>query len=190
MKPNVYADISLRANTGLLIPVLAGRVVEALHPAMARHPGCFALAFPYAKQGPTTTPGHHVRVFATDRTLLEGALDIIECETLRECVHAGRIRDVPADWAGNFVAYERFRIPSRRGKGTPEQMSKRQRIRHKRLAQARDLPFVKVHSKSTGQLAVLTFTTLIAPNKGLSGQPDAYGLSRPQATVWLPFIER
>lgn len=188
MKPNVYTDVRLRAGTGFLIPVLAGQVVQTLHTVIARHPNQFALAFPKSKGGELPTPGQCIRVFATDLAFLEGLINALEDSPFFSATVIEKVRDVPENWAGPWVSYERFRIPSRRGKGTPEQLSKRQRLRHKRLEESRTLPFLKIHSGSTGQRVVLTFSTRTSSNCDGGGEPDAYGLSRPETTVWLPLI--
>jgi CRISPR-associated endoribonuclease Cas6/Csy4 subtype I-F len=189
MKPEAYVDIELRAGMGVTIPVLAGQVVQALHPGFQQSPGQFALAFPDLKVGETPTPGHRVRVFALSRAGLETLLDGLETPSRKDWLHVGRIRAVPQDWGGSWVAYERFRIPSRQGKGTPAQQEKRARLRRQRFGAARSLAFLKVHSASTGQLAVVTFHCRRQEKPGEAGLSDGYGLSRPSSQVWLPALE-
>ena len=191
MKPKVHMDLALQPGMGVTIPVLAGLAIQSIHGVLARHPGSVALWFPKMKAGENPTPGFSLRLFAETGEDLERAVLALRQPRYADLVKLGPVQAVPDAWAGPWVICERFRIPSRKGKGNAEQMQKRQRIRMKRLAEARQLPFVRVRSGSTGQAVTLTLTSRqapSAPNPG--GDPDSYGLSRPQSQVWLPKLEQ
>lgn len=189
MMPNVWMDVRLRPGMGVTVPVLAGLAVQAAHGVMARHPDTVALLFPKMISGQNPTPGFCIRLFAQDVAAITAVAEAVCCPALAGCMEPGGVQRVSTPWSGSIVCCERFRIPARAGRGTPAQLEKRQRLRHKRLAEARMLPFLRVYSASTQQTVTLTLRQGKSTGAELGGCPDAYGLSRPSHTVWLPDLD-
>ena len=189
MKPDHYADIILRSDAGVTIPVIAAQVMRVLHTCFQARPDTYALAFPEMKFGEDPKLGRVLRLFAGSQSEVEHALDQVENDDrLKPFALIGRIRQVPADYDGGWVTYQRYRIPARRGK-SPTHQEKRLRLRAKKLDEARLLPYLILKSTSTQQ----TFSLIIEQQKHVlalsrDGTPDVYGLSRKEAPVFLPTL--
>jgi len=189
MRPEHYVDIVLRGGAGVTVPVLAGKTMQVLHGVYARTPGRFATALPAMKHGEAPTPGHIVRVFSESGDDLDRLADAVEgVRNLRAFLTVARIKRVPDDTDPRMEEYRRFRIPSRKGK-SPEHQEKRMRLRLRRVTESQEMPYVMLHSGSTGQ-SFSMFVLRVSPSEpGTIGEPDSYGLSRSTVHVPLPVIQ-
>ncbi len=187
MQPDYYCNLELRSYAGASVPVIASKVMEALHPVFAEHTATYALALPYWKSGAAPTPGHTLRLFAAERDALNWIMDQLEQQVpLCNYLVTGRIRRAPQDWEGDWTTFQRFRIPARQGKSEAHQ-AKRLKLRAKRLAEAQRLPYFRLRSRSTQQSFALTVQkNLHSGIETAGGQPDSYGLSRSESPVFLP----
>jgi CRISPR-associated endoribonuclease Cas6/Csy4 subtype I-F len=187
MQPDYYADLTLRSAAGVTVPVIASAVMQILHSVFTENPNRYALAFPAMKMGDAPTPGHILRLFSESRDEIETASDRIEQNTrLSPFVITGRIRRTPEQYEGEWVEYQRYRVPARRGK-SEEHQEKRLRLRAKRLEEARNLPYFLLSSASTQQSFSIMIQQHIYPSRiEPTGSTDSYGLSRKEAPLLLP----
>lgn len=184
MQPLIYTDLRILAGGSDqrrpgADPRATGLVFGALHQQFRRQPGQYAVAFP-------SRHGHLalIRVFAEGRPQLDQLVAAVATAgSVRDYAHIGYPQWVPADYAGPWLQYRRYRIPTRkadRHEGAP--------LRARRLAaaDARNLPYLLVRSGSTGQAFGLRFEVI--PGAAQSGecQPDGYGLARASAPFSLP----
>lgn len=203
MRPKHYCDIGLLAGMGIEVPILASEVMAALHVAMARSPGTYALDFPQMRvavkgRGATdfnqATPGAVIRIFAETKEAIDEIADYLEgTPRVSGYINVGRSRSVPDGFAGPYVACVRYRIPSANTarQTTDARKEKQLRIRENRLNTLRMLPWIGVVSASNGQAFRLTMqreTVRSLPTDTAQGAPDGYGLSRTSSVVYLPAI--
>lgn len=181
MKPAAYFDITAKSREDRGTLAVVNRLMSILHGAIRQMPGRFALAFPQARQGGRRHPGRLIRVFAESREVLDDLVAAIEAhQVVRESAHLGYARSVPADFAGPWREYRRYRIPSRK--------SRLKRARSMRIEAADEMPYFRLTSRSNEQGFSLYLA--VQPGRGPGDcQPDSYGLSvatRPFALPDLP----
>jgi CRISPR-associated endoribonuclease Cas6/Csy4 subtype I-F len=174
MRPDYFLDIEARLTGSVgekgaaALPVVT-RLLQALHKLFDSYPGRFAVAFPRMRTGDTRHPGNLVRVFAETRA----DLDIIAAglagnHRILGYVRFGAPREVPQDFAGEWIEYRRYRIPNRG--------SRLEKCRDYRLTDSQRLPYLRLASASNGH----AFSLHIEPRQGertMSCEPNGYGLS-------------
>lgn len=125
------------------------------------------------------------RVFSDSNDALQRLVDIINKHwTIRDYSVVGTPTAVPIAKITGWQSFRRFRIPTNkmeRSKLSHDNMP----LRERRLALAKDLPYLKVASKSTGQFFTLTIDVIDMDNAG-EGLPDGYGLARASQPFALP----
>lgn len=178
MNAQHYVDFNLGPRPS---PANAALAMKVLHGVFSSHPGQYALALPdYPRSFP------RLRIFAASR----GDLDqlVAATETHRTLSMIGRFaypKTVPEDFAGPWISYRRYRIPSRKSERNPDGNLRLRRIQ---AADSSELPYFTLQSQSNRQawrLYVQAQTVAAAE----PAQPDAYGLasaSRPFALPLLP----
>lgn len=127
------------------------------------------------------------RVFSDSSEALQRLVDSISQHwKIRDYSVVGTPTAVPVAKITGWQSYRRFRIPTakmERSKLSHANLP----LRERRLATAKDLPFLKVASKSTGQTFTLTIETVPMDNTG-DGLPDGYGLARASQAFALPIF--
>lgn len=186
MQPDFYLDLeprSVRAGPGL--PVWAGQVMQVLHGVFRQSPGMYALALPNRRN-------HFLclRIFAGSRDALDQLAGVLAGKPGLN-LQLGRTYPVPADHAGSWSSYRRYRIPTRKAERLPQGMVRQRRIME---ADAAGLPFFQLRSVSNGAHFGLRVQILegAAANTGACA-PDSYGLavsSRPFSLPDLPYASR
>lgn len=178
MKARHYVDFTLGPRPS---PTSAALAMKVLHGVFSSHPGQYALALPdYPRSFP------RLRVFAASREDLDQL--VAATETHRTLGAIGRFaypKAVPEDFAGPWISYRRYRIPSRRSERNPDSNLRLRRIQ---AADRSELPYFTLHSQSNGQAWRLYVEARTVPATE-PAQPDAYGLastSRPFALPRLP----
>lgn len=198
MTPNFYIDVKVRAMPELQtgdrkrqsIGDVLSKTVQLVHAFMTRQKLKMAVAFPDAVVGDQRAPGKTVRVFAEFEQDLENLANDFEICEFAETVHLLRIKTVPADFAGPFVEYRRFRI-RRYEDGS-------NLAREEQIQRSRFLPAIMFTSKSNGQPFTMFFD-VIARNSAVvectakyvsnAGEgPNGYGLSTPDRPFALPSL--
>lgn len=194
MKPLWYCDalpLMVGGDTGASGPILRGHMLALLHGLFARKPGYFALAFPPATVWKT-------------RSLLTGALRIFapHCEELdwlaenlnpipwfRDYARLIYPRQIPANFKGAWARYARFRVPSL--SSDRHENTEHGRLRQRRMAEANapDVAYFILHSKTTGQRFSLSVKReKSAPFQG-DCQPNSYGFSVTTRPFSLPELQ-
>lgn len=125
------------------------------------------------------------RVFASSSEALQRLVDTINQNwKIRDYSVVGTPTTVPTAKITGWQSYRRFRIPTakmERSKLSDDNVP----LRERRLASAKDLPYLKVTSKSTGQTFTLTIDIVPMQNAD-EGLPDGYGLARASQPFALP----
>lgn len=182
MEPRHYVDVQLGPRPS---PITAALALKSLHGVFSLHEGKYALALPdYPRSFP------RLRVFAASREALDQLVTAIETHPgyTDGFAKVGRFsypKAVPDDFAGPWVSYRRYRIPSRKAERKPEGNLRLRRIQ---TADAAELPYFGLRSQSNGQTWRLYVEAQPAATAG-HAEPDAYGLaaqSRPFALPRLP----
>lgn len=127
------------------------------------------------------------RVFACDANALQRLVDAISGNwKVRDYSVVGTPTPIPTDKITGWQSFRRFRIPTT--KMERNQLSHdKQPLRERRLAAAKDLPYLNVLSKSTGQSFTLTIEIIPMESAG-EGLPDGYGLARTSQPFALPIF--
>ena len=127
------------------------------------------------------------RVFSDSSEALQRLVDSISQHwKVLDYSVVGTPTPVPTAKITGWQSYRRFRIPTAKMERT--QLSDNNvPLRERRLATAKDLPYLKVASKSTGQVFTLTIDIVPMENAG-DGVPDGYGLARASQPFALPIF--
>jgi CRISPR-associated endoribonuclease Cas6/Csy4 subtype I-F len=170
---------------------LAKEVIKSLHQHLADHPGTVAAAFPKARSGDKRSVGNVIRLFSDDSAALDTLADRIESrKALRDLISVGRTREVPGD-PKSWVAYTRFRLPSRKRqkKDTDQYFERRCRLRAEKAAMLDKLPSIFMRSSTNMDNEYgLGIEVMVSgsPDLSVTGQLNGYGLSSRSQPVWLP----
>lgn len=125
------------------------------------------------------------RVFSSSPQALQRLVDTIgQNWKIRDYSVVGTPTPVPTAKITGWQSFRRFRIPTAKMERTKLSHDNLP-LRERRLATAKDLPFLKVASKSTGQTFTLTIEIVPMDNAG-DGLPDGYGLARASQAFALP----
>ena len=179
MRPLWFLQLRAASDGTVAAPVVRTQMLLRLHPIFREQPGRFAIALP-------PSPGS-LRVFSHDRNALTdlasslGTLPWWRDYTAHEPVTA-----VSVDFAGPWVSYRRFRIPTLRS--DRHVGSQHGQLRARRLASAtsRRLDYFVVQSRSTGQRFALTVERFPEVSGECVFAPNSYGLSSSASPLALP----
>lgn len=165
------------------------RVMRILHSAFSRAPGRHALSLPsYA----TRNPFGVLRIFSESESVQATFADYVYGALRTEKVIIGYPASVPADFAGPFAVYARFRVPARNSLRDAQDL---RRVTRMREAESRRLPYFRAESHSNGNafsifIERLDWTSERQDQDGDKAieraMTDAYGLSRTTRQVPLP----
>lgn len=224
MQPNWFVDIEVRgagnqlAAHSIALPVMTrllyilhgifksydperGMIQANNHEMVKETHNPYAIALPFMKEGSdqfTAYPGHVIRVFASNETLLKDLIEQLrpdenspQTEISRRLlgyigINATKQVDV-TDQSGNWLAYRRFRIPNKKSVFTG--------ARAKRLEEAKQWPYFCLKSQSQQTIFSLHVEKIpIDKNQRAAYAeddfyPDYYGLSSKQRIVYLPDIK-
>lgn len=177
MEARCYVDISFERQAS---PLAAALVLRALHGVFRHSPGRYALALPDYPRGFT-----RLRVFAETRDDLDRLVTATDGHPgLAEHGRFGYPKNVAADFAGPWISYRRYRIPSRKAERKPEGSLRLRRIQ---AADEADLPYFPLRSESTGQTWRLYVEACEVPHVG-TVEPDSYGLALSSRPFGLPAL--
>lgn len=186
MIPAHYVDLELLGGadtTDSPAVVLRSQAFQKLHGVFAKHPGEFALALPERGLGA-------LRVFASTREVLDTLAGVLDGDRwFRAYTRLGYPRAVPADFAGRWVAFARYRIPTVRSDRNAVDGISALRDRRLREAGRRRLDYFNVHSRSNGSRFSLTVERVEQDGLPREGVPDSYGLSTRGRLFALPEID-
>ena len=171
-----YVDIQLGPRPS---PIMAAQALRALHGVFALHPGQYALALPdYPRSFP------RLRVFAASREALDQLVSATEthpafAEGADKIARFAYPKAVPDAFAGPWLSYRRYRIPSRKAERKPDGNLRLRRIQ---TADEARLLYFPLRSESNGHTWRL-YVEARPADSGDEASPDAYGL----ATTTRPF---
>ncbi len=186
MKPNFFVEITARSSVttggGRSTAASMAHLLQVVHGARMSRGIHFAVALPCMRQGENPYPGNMMRVFASQESDLALLLyDINANELLNGRVNAGKLHVVPADFAGPWVEYRRFRIPGRK--------SRTQETRARRMQIGDERPYLRLASKSTRSVHSVRIEEVRHASNPVDGKdfvPDCYGLSVSTRRFALP----
>lgn len=176
-----YLPLKQLATDGAEVPApaIASRLFGVLHGAFRQMPGKYAIAIPQSGFA-------SLRVFAQSKEDL-GLLCMAVAghHVLRDYYRMDNAVQVPCDFAGTWVSYRRFRIPSESADRNIR--SDGSTLTQRRMAQARQerLVFFDTHSQTSGQRFSLHVQSIAADGPGLFC-PDSYGLASVERPFALP----
>lgn len=177
MKPRCYVDITIGRQAH---PLAAASVLRALHGVFRRHPGRYALALPDYPRGFT-----RLRVFTETREELDSLVDATEAHpSVAEYGRFGYPKTVADDFAGPWISYRRYRIPTRKAERQPDGSLRLRRIQE---ADEARLPYFPLRSESNGQTWRLYVESREVDACG-TVEPDSYGLAIATRPFGLPAL--
>lgn len=190
MQPKHYFDIDVNAasaDTGMTAPMLRGRLLSFLHPLFTQNLHTYALAIPLAAGAGCTSGGGRLRVFASSREHLDTlAASLSALPWVRDYARLSYPCTVPDGFAGPWVRFRRYRVPSLAS--DRREGEERGKLRQKRMesAQAQGLDYFILSSQSTKQ----GFSLLVMRESGTAQhedcQPNSYGLCTTQNLFSVP----
>ena len=162
-------------------PILLARLLKILHGVFCEKPETFAIALP--RQG-----FFSIRVFSREREALDSLAKAAQSHWfVRDYTRLGYPVSVPADYAGAWMTYRRFRIPSAKSdrNAVPGQLTLGQR----RSAQAQKDGLIYLISDSQSNQQRFSLFVKSEPATGAGDfRPNAYGLSSLERAFALPDI--
>jgi len=183
MHASAYLDIRVHggADTDLQPAVLRGRLLGILHGCFRQLTPRFAIALPSQR--------NELRVFATERAHFDSLVDALHTHRwIRDYAHIGYPREVPTDFAGPWIGYRRFRVPT--VNSDRHAQDGRSALRERRLleAQQRGLEYFHLHSASTQQRFVLAVETVPHAEPGTHFSPNSFGFGSTDNPCVLPHL--
>lgn len=183
MYPRAYLDIEVIAgqDSGLSAPVLRGRLMAILHGCFRQIPDRYAIALPEGQQ--------KIRVFASARADFDALVEALQPNRwMRDYARIGYPREVPDDFAGPWVAYRRYRIPTVRSDRNAAGGISALRDRRIRYARQQGLEYFHARSQGTEQSFVLTVERIVLDGPTGECKPNSYGLGSATNTFGVPFL--
>jgi hypothetical protein len=181
MKANAYLDLETvgAADSGLSPPLMRSRLLSILHGVFEQQPGRFAIAL-------THNLGT-LRLFASARSDFDRLVEAISPHPwIRDYARIGYPREVPGDYAGPWIAFRRYRIPTVKSDRNATDGVSALRDRRIDEAQTKRMQHFRLRSRSNSQTFTLTVEQVPCKTGGLDFTPDGYGLSTTTNTFGLP----
>ncbi|MCU4414461.1 type I-F CRISPR-associated endoribonuclease Cas6/Csy4 [Acinetobacter sp. WU_MDCI_Axc73] len=201
MDANYYLDIRVLESsddTDLKLGHIRNQIYTVLHGAFRKLPAHYALAvemsdklknkqeyFEKKHDRPAKPNFDILRVFAEKQDDLDQLIEAIKGHwKIRDYTVLGTAIAVPTAKISGWKSYRRFRIPTKNAERT-QLSEKKEPLRDRRLKTAKDMPYFKVLSQSTGQGFTVTIDIQESEHAG-QGLPDSYGLARQESPFALP----
>lgn len=166
MKANSFIDFESIGEGGQQHAVLSS-AYKVLHGVFGGSGGKYAVAFPGARNGKKRrSVGGVIRVFAGSSADIYALLEKVkEHHVMRDYMRVSMPRDVPTDFSGEWVSWQRIRVQRREGVN-----------RDKAIERATSSPYFEIKS-SSGDVFALRFTANKALPKKEDFIPNSYGLA-------------
>lgn len=160
-------------------PILLARLMSILHGVFRSKPETFAIALP--ARGFSS-----LRVFARDRADLDFLAGAIQSNWfIRDYTRLGYPVSVPADYAGPWVSYRRYRIPAVKSDRNAEPGQPTLGQRRSAQAEKDGLVYLISHSESNQQKFSLYVQSVAGDGPG-EFKPNSYGLASSERVFALP----
>ena len=173
-----YFDICFHASEEMQDQVFINEGVALLHGMPQMNNREIAIGFPRHNKDAI---GSTIRVYAPEIESVKSLKNILRKELVfRDYATIGNIKTIRSSATDKWIAYCRFRIPSKASDRNNTQLHER------RKDEAQSMPYVFVNSNSTKRSFMLRIKILSTeePKEGFS--PNAYGLGSVANPVWLP----
>lgn len=179
--PFYFLDMHVLTQDEMPLVEVRNTVYSRLHDIFADAPKhSFAVAFPELRD---KFLGEHIRIFAKNEAIISQLhQQLCSHFFFRDYTKLTEIQQVPEDFDGPFVSYQRFRVPNKNASANHAER------RQRRLRQAKQLPFLKVRSNSTKKEFLLP---ILAKSIGVADvqqnfKPNGYGIGSSENIVSLP----
>ena len=204
MQAEFYLDLRVLPtgdDTDLQLEQVRNQIFTVLHGCFRQIPDTFALALVRSdskamqdiaeqRNQPKARRSFAVydilRIFAAQKTSLQLLRQILQAHwKIRDYSQLGEVTPVPT--SVSWKSFRRFRIPTLKAERNLSYNVDHQikSLHERRLEQAKNLPYLRVKSQSTGQQFTVVIDIQQAENAG-TGQPDGYGLARASQPFALP----
>jgi len=184
-----YIDITVIPDPETSAPQLMSALYEKLHLALVRDRiDSIGVSFPHYSVIPKTL-GHILRLHSAEAVLRSlQATDWLK--GMRDHVHITAITEVPHNALHRVIRRKQFktsaeRLRRRRMRRTGETEHDVKKRIPKTVEQIPTLPYVQLHSRSTGQSFHLYIAMRETQSCGVSGTFTAYGLSTHATIPWF-----
>lgn len=167
MKAKCYVDFSVVGDDAdnPQYAVLS-RIYRVIHGVFGGSNGSYAVAFPKAKTGKARSVGNVIRVFASSVSDIYALLEKIRTHhVLRDYARISMPQDVPDNFAGEWVSWQRIRVQKRAGIN-----------REATIIRATKSPYFDILS-SSGHGFALRVCKVKSPPQTDDFIPNSYGLS-------------
>ena len=168
MKANYYIDFSaIEGGEDMPLHAALLKAYQVLHGAFGNSGGKYAVAFPEAKNGAVRrSVGGVIRVFAESSADIYQLLEKVRGHhVMRDYVRMSAVKDVPVDFAGEWVSWQRVRVQRRDGVN-----------RTKTVDRAAKTPFFEIRS-SAGHVFALRIAAIKSRPQTTDFTPNSYGLA-------------
>ncbi|CAM9154527.1 type I-F CRISPR-associated endoribonuclease Cas6/Csy4 [Acinetobacter bereziniae] len=201
MDANYYLDIRVLESsddTDLKLGHIRNQIYTVIHGAFRKLPAHYALAVEISdklkakqemfekKHGHSAKPNFDIlRIFTEKQDELDQLIEAIKGHwKIRDYAVLSGVLAVPTAKISAWKSYRRFRIPTLKAERTQLTIASTP-LRDRRLKTAKDMPYFKVISQSTGQGFTIIIDIQDSENAGY-GMPDSYGLARKESPLALP----
>ena len=198
MQAHYYLDIRVIGDEGITIKAVRNQVFAVIHGAFASLKHDYALALVASDklnaQLEKLAKSRHnepkfdfdiFRIFANDEQVLQALIDAIQGHfSIRDYTVFSPPIAIPTAKIKGWKSYRRFRIPTKKAERR-HLSDDNEPLRSRRLKQAKNMPFLQVKSRRTGQGYTVIVDIQDSPDAG-HGTPDGYGLARQSQPFALP----
>jgi len=175
-----YFEINLIPIEDMAMGALLNQVVHRLHKMPGMNEKRYALTFPNVKG---QALGSTLRIFGRDTGAVQSLYDGLSLQYFfRDYSNVGAIKSIEMDYSGTWIAFSRFRIPSKKSDRNNSGLHER------RFREAQAMPFLHVKSTSTKREFIMRVK--VTRQKRMQGafEPNSYGFGSIDNPVWLPDI--
>lgn len=166
MKARCFVDFEAIADPDTPGHAVLSRAYRVLHGAFGGSAGKYAIAFPGARNGRSRSVGNVIRVFANSSAELYALLEKVRVHhVLRDYVRISMPQDVPVDFSGGWVSWQRIRVQKKEGVN-----------RVATIKRASDSPYFEIMSSSANSFP-LRIQKVKADPQLADFTPNSYGLS-------------
>lgn len=189
MMPKMYIDIEVLSHgdtVDMNPPMLRGQLLAKLHPLFSAAPHCYAISLPLLRAG---TARGVVRVFATCRDDLDALVaQLMLMPWMRDYARVEYPVVVPEDFAGPWVAFCRYRVPTLKADRKAGDAYGTLRQRRMDTMRQEGMDYFILHSKTTGQRFTLAVQKCAGSAPSADCLPNSYGLCSKHNFFCVPDI--
>jgi len=184
-----YVDLAIVPTPETSAPQLMSALYERLHLALVRNRmDDIGVSFPHYSVVPKTL-GHVLRIHGTESALC-ALMATNWLKGVRDHLHMTAIMATPHDASHRIIKRKQFktsveRLRRRRMRRKTESEERAAQMIPASVERTPNLPYVHIHSHSTGQKFCLYIAMAPVQGHSISGQFNAYGLSTHTTVPWF-----